>query len=147
MKYCFEYQNFVRGIVKIKLDHFQLVFVNLSLKSYKLAEYRSKGQIKTEKESLCREYIASVPRHYSHFSVSSSNEYVDCASSALNWWRGPLESNADGTSSPCFLEWLDERNTTRHLQLCKDTGWFPGVDKGEMPPALRDAEAYDVYPI
>ena len=114
--------------------------------NFKLAAFKSKGRRKTEKELMCREFIASVPRHYSHFSVSSSNEYVDCASSALNWWRGPLECNGDGTTSPCFLEWLDQRHQTNHLQVYKESGWFPGVSKGDMPRALLDAEAFDLYP-
>jgi hypothetical protein len=117
-----------------------------SATSYKLAEYKHKGQKKTEKETMCREFIATVPRHYSHFSVSSCNEYVDCASNALNWWRGPLERNADGTTSPCFLQWLDQRHQTNHLQVFTESGWFPGVNKGEMPPAVRDAEDDGLFP-
>ena len=64
-----------------------------SATSYKLAEYKNKGQKNTEKESMCREFIATVPRHYSHFSVSSCNEYVDCASNALNLSLGQLAGN------------------------------------------------------
>jgi hypothetical protein len=45
------------------------------------------GQKNTGKEQLVRAYIDTVPRHYSHYNTSSTNEYVDCASSALNWWK------------------------------------------------------------
>lgn len=74
------------------------------------------GSTKSNREVIVLEYMASVPRHFSHFSMCSTHEYVDCASSALNWWRGPTEVNDDGTISPCFLEFY------------KSHGWWPGVN-------------------
>jgi hypothetical protein len=33
-----------------------------------------------------------TPHHFSHYIPTSSSENVQCASSCLNWWKGPLVS-------------------------------------------------------
>jgi hypothetical protein len=55
--------------------------------------FTSAGSKKSNREQLVREYIGTAPRHYSHYSPTSTSEYVQCASSSLNWWKGPLESD------------------------------------------------------
>ena len=67
-----------------------------------------KGRKPTHQRALVLEYMETIPRHYSHYSMSSLHEYIDYASSILNWYRGPTDINEDGSVSPCFLEWLDE---------------------------------------
>ena len=67
-------------------------------------------------------------------SMSSTNEYVDCCASALNWWKGPMETNSDGTVTAPFLEWVDERNQT-------GTSFPPTINLPSFPfssrPCLR----------
>jgi hypothetical protein len=92
--------------------------------------------LKSAKESLVREYVGTIPRHYSHYSMSSTSEYVDCASSTLNWWKGPTETNDDGTVSIPFLEWLDERNGTEDLTFYNEHAHFPGVHSLTSRPNL-----------
>ena len=96
------------------------------------------GSTQKGKEALVRRYIDTMPRHYSHYTTSSTNEHVDCASSALNWWMGPLEKNANGTLSPPFLEWLDAELNTDHVTFYKQHGHYPGVNPGrdKIPHAL-----------
>jgi hypothetical protein len=62
------------------------------------------GSKKSLREQLVRRYIATVPRHFSHYSPTSSSEYVQCASSCLNWWKGPLECDLHGLRPLCLLE-------------------------------------------
>ena len=96
------------------------------------------GQKHTGKELLVRAYIDTVPRHYSHYTTSSTNEYVDCASSALNWWKGPTELNDDGTASLCFLEWLDLQHGTDHYKFYCTHSYYPGLhdERNNMPASL-----------
>ena len=75
------------------------------------------GTIKSSREQLVRLYIATIPRHFSHYSPTSTSEYVACASSCLNWWKGPLEVDQDGTHPLCFLQWLDKRNDTNDYHI------------------------------
>ncbi len=91
------------------------------------------GQKDTEKKKLVRAYIDTVPRHYSHYTTLSTNEYVDCASSALNWWKGPTEVNDDGTASLCFLEWLDLQHGTQHYNFYCTHSYFPGLHDSYFP--------------
>lgn len=105
------------------------------------------GSAKSNREALVLQYVQSVPRHYSHFSTSSTREYVDCASSGLNWWKGPTEVNDDGTVSPCFLEWLDEKNGTEHHQFFRRYGWWPGVcdlTRANKPLALCGSTGLEI---
>jgi len=94
------------------------------------------GSVKSAKESLVREYVGTIPRHFSHYSMSSTSEYVDCASSALNWWKGPTETNDDGTVSIPFLEWLVKRNGTEDLPFYNEHAYFPGVHSLTSRPNL-----------
>jgi hypothetical protein len=96
------------------------------------------GQKDTGKKQLVRAYIDTVPRHYSHYTTSSTNEYVDCASSALNWWKGPTEVNDDGTASRCFLEWLDLQHGTQHYNFYCTHSYFPGLhdERNNLPATL-----------
>jgi hypothetical protein len=87
----------------------------------------SAGSKKSKREQLVRQYIATVPRHYSHYSPTSTSEYVQCASSCLNWWKGPLESDLNGVRPLCLLEWLDSINETNSHELYTKHGYFPGV--------------------
>ena len=87
----------------------------------------SAGSKKSTREQLVRQYIATVPRHYSHYSPTSTSEYVQCASSCLNWWKGPLESDLNGVRPLCLLEWLDSINETNSHELYTNHGYFPGV--------------------
>ena len=87
------------------------------------------GSSKTNKENFVLEYLATVPRHFSHFSVGGTFEYVDCAASIAQLWKGPTELNDDGTTTPCFLEWADERNQTTFQQVYSTYGWWPGMEK------------------
>ena len=70
--------------------------------------------------------------------MSSTTEYIDGAASVQRLWHGPMEENADGTTSMCMLEWLDEKNGTDHYAFYKGNGknsWFPGVydDRANKP--------------
>jgi hypothetical protein len=92
-----------------------------------LPKYLHKGSHKSGMEASVRSYVASIPRYFSHYSPTSTSEYVACASSALNWWKGDLEYNPDGTRPLCLLEWLDMENNTEHYKFYKLYDYFPGV--------------------
>ena len=85
------------------------------------------GSSKSNREQLVRSYMGTVPRHYSHYSPTSTSEYVQCASSCLNWWKGPLETDLHGERPLCLLEWLDEINGTNSYDLYTTHNYFPGV--------------------
>ncbi len=85
------------------------------------------GSKKSQREQLVRQYIATVPRHFSHYSPTSSSEYVQCASSCLNWWKGPLECDLHGLRPLCLLEWLDSINGTHNYEVYTTHQFFPGV--------------------
>ena len=105
------------------------------------------GSSHSEKERLVLEYVASVPRHFSHFTIGGTFEYVDCASSALQWWRGPTEPNDDGSMTPCFLQWVDERNGTNHQEFYLQHGWWPGVtvcSRNNKPQILCGTDALSI---
>jgi hypothetical protein len=70
---------------------------------------------------------ATVPRHSSHYSPTSTSEYVQCASSCLNWWKGPLEADLHGARPLCMLKWLDQINGTKSYDLYTTQNYFPGV--------------------
>lgn len=102
-----------------------------------------KGRKPTHQRALVLEYMETIPRHYSHYSMSSLHEYIDCASSILNWYRGPTDINEDGSVSPCFLEWLDEKMGTTNYELYKTYHFYPGVNatRDYVHPALTVADA------
>ena len=94
------------------------------------------GSIKSPREQLVRQYIATIPRHFSHYSPTSTSEYVACASSCLNWWKGPLEVDQDGTHPLCFLQWLDKRNDTNDYHIYLTHDYFPGVNRPSVSRPL-----------
>ncbi len=97
------------------------------------------GSKKSLREQLVRQYIATVPRHFSHYSPTSTSEYVQCASSCLNWWKGPLESDLNGVRPLCLLEWIDSINATNNYELYTKHGHFPGVHVvSEARPSTLD---------
>jgi hypothetical protein len=86
------------------------------------------GSIKSSRERLVQQYISTIPRHYSHYSPTSNTlEYVQCASSCLNWWKGPLECDIHGSRPMCLLEWLDSSNETNNYEMYTTHNYFPGV--------------------
>ena len=97
------------------------------LVSYRTNALLVLGQKKSNREQLVRSYIGTVPRHYSHYSPTSTSEYVQCASSCLNWWKGPLEADLHGQRPLCMLEWLDQINGPNYYDLYTTHNYFPGV--------------------
>jgi len=89
--------------------------------------FTREGSSKSNREQLVRSYIATIPRHYSHYSPTSTSEYVQCASSCLNWWKGPLEADLNGARPLCLLQWLDQVNGTTNYDLYTTHNYFPGV--------------------
>ena len=96
------------------------------------------GSVKTNREQLVRQYIATIPRHFSHYSPTSTSEYVQCASSVLNWWKGPLEADVNGACPLCMLEWLDDINGTNIYEQYTTHNYFPGVH------AISEARPYSL---
>jgi hypothetical protein len=75
--------------------------------------------------------METIPRHYSHYSLSSLHEYIDCASSILNWYKGPTDVNEDSSTSLYFLEWLDvQKGTSHYVEFYKLYNYYEGVNTG-----------------
>ena len=56
------------------------------------------------------------------------------ASSCLNWWKGPLESDLNGLRPLCLLEWLDLTNDTNNYELYIQHGHFHVVSEARSSP-------------
>ncbi len=89
--------------------------------------FNYKGTKSTDKKGLVLEYMESIPRHFSHYSLSSLHEYIDCASSIFNWYKGPTDINEDGSISPCFLKWLDDKMGTTNYDFYQMYHFYDGV--------------------
>ena len=70
--------------------------------------------------------------------MSSLHEYIDCASSVLNWYKGPTDINEDGSVSPCFLQWLDAKMGTSNYDVYQMYHYYDGVNstRDYIHPAL-----------
>jgi hypothetical protein len=87
--------------------------------------FQYKGKKRTHKKALVLEYMETIPRHFSHYSLSSLHEYIDCA---LNWYKGSTDINEDGSISPCFLKWLDEKMGTTNYDFYQMYHYYDGVN-------------------
>ena len=97
------------------------------------------GSKPTRMKALVLEYMETIPRHYSHYAMASKHEYIDCASSVLNWYKGPTDVNEDGSISLCFLEWLDiKMGTSHYIDFYTKFNYYKGINNGRdyMHPAL-----------
>jgi hypothetical protein len=103
------------------------------------------GRRACDKTRLVEACTSSVSHRYSHFSMTPTHEFIDCAPSALNCWQGPTEINDGGSVSPSFLGWLDERNENTHHDFYKQHNWFPGVHdtRNNKPQGQCGSEAKD----
>lgn len=102
------------------------------------------GRKPSEMMQLTLEYVMSLERHFSHYSMSSTTEYTDAANSVLQLWKGPCVARSDGSEQLCFLEWLDKKKSTGHHKYFKGKGWFPGVQSsraGAEKPKSVGADA------
>ena len=119
--------QFFRKTFRLGSFVFNELFKHSGSSSLPKTKFTRVGSKKSQREQLVRQYIATVPRHFSHYSPTSSSEYVQCASSCLNWWKGPLECDLHGLRPLCLLEWLDSINGTHNYEVYTTNQFFPGV--------------------